>query len=254
MLPFLADLDICDSRPVREDETLSPGDIVVYRGREEGDLLVHRVVSVLGSGGGTQYRVKGDNSPLTGSEELLPADIIEKVMSVDRSGFRTELTSRKERVKARIMAFLSGRDLMPLRCRKRFIEPVMLWSVSNRAFRAVRIFASRHYSRLRFSVHRTAGKDTLRVYAYLGEKDVARMDMRRVSPGVLAHIYVRYRDRNHVFARRLLGGLRSIIDREFGTDLEVFLDREDLAFALPGLSAAGVPRHFRFGEVPGDAR
>jgi hypothetical protein len=250
MLPFLADLDICVSRPVHDEEALSPGDIVVYRGREEGDLLVHRVVSVLGSGDGTQYHVKGDNSPLTGSEELLPADIIEKVVSVDRSGFRTDLTSPKERLKARIMAFLSRRDLMPLRCRKRFIEPVMLWWVSNRAFRAVRICTSGYYSRLHFSLHRTAREDTLRVYACLGKKDIARIDLRRVSPGVLAYIYVRYRDRNHVFARILLGGLRSIIDREFGTELEVFLDREDLAFALPGLSAASVPRHFRFGEGP----
>ncbi len=104
MSPFIRNGDIITLAPFQADGC-QPGAVVAFIRPDTGQLTVHRIFSVSGTG----CRTKGDNS-LQDDGEIPPVCIIGQVVRVERAGKSVRFGLGPERV---IIALLSRWNLLP---------------------------------------------------------------------------------------------------------------------------------------------
>jgi signal peptidase len=93
MLPLLREGDIVFIIRCKPDE-IKVGDIIVYKSKIEGKLIIHRVINILYSNGEYYYITKGDNNAIMDIGEfdrslgINQKRVVGKVLSLDNYVFK----------------------------------------------------------------------------------------------------------------------------------------------------------------------
>ena len=237
MLPFLETLDECVTEKV-ENQTLRVGDIVVYE-TSDNVSAVHRILNV--DNEAAEVLIKGDNIPYRLRETVSFAAIKEKVVEVKRQGKVRNLKGFRAGLSAKITAFLSARDITPNLFKARFIDPILLWTTRLPVF----AFARKGlYKDISFMVTRTLRRCSLNAFVKSSRSGNATLDFQK-DVGVTAKSYIRYRDRNSVFAKSFLEKIVEVSDKEYGLDQEIYITDPVLS-RLIGQDTASFPTRIHF--------
>lgn len=237
MYPALRALDVCVSRKI-SCSRLKAGDIVVYN--SGGVLAVHRVLSV--DKDRTCALVKGDNIPYRFCEKVLFSDIKDKVVSVKRGEKVFDLEGFPRRHTGRFLAFLFRHDLTPRLLKTRLVDP-FLPALSGNPFYV--FFRKLSYKDIFFM--RRKDKAKCHVHAFVRGTESARAVLELTEGrGISVRSYIRFRDRNPLFADKFIHKVIEVADKEYGPQHDIYVTDQGLEKLLRSKDGESFPGRIRF--------
>jgi hypothetical protein len=216
MRPFLRALDICGTIEA-SPEGFDIGDIVVYKRGERSRDIIHRIVEIDTKAG--YALIKGDNSGRGSCDKVFLADISEKVVKIKKQGREVDLGAFPHKQIGKILASLSRMDLTPSLIKARFVDPVLLSLASFPLYKKFRKFS---YKNISFSSAKK--EEECLVFAFVGGGKSADAVIKKDGKDVFVSSYIRYRDRNAVFAEKFMRKIIEVSDSEYGSDVRIRLN------------------------------
>ncbi|MFH1878104.1 MAG: hypothetical protein ABH883_04795 [Candidatus Omnitrophota bacterium] len=210
MYPFLKMLDECFSEEA-EPGDIRRGDMIIYTSPGKKCRVVHRVIKIFRPG--RSFLVKGDNVSRKLCERVAFSGILGKVVKVRRSGNEISLESVFYRCLGKIIALLSTHDLTPALLKVRFLESLPV-NISKSALYL--FFRRAAYAKILYL--RIKNGNIYRVLAVVNNKKSGEAVLElKEGRRVFAHVHIRRRDRNSIFADKFTRKILESARKEFGS-------------------------------------